>query len=1254
MKTLGLDIGTNSIGWGIVNESESKIEKCGVYIFPEGVKKEKSNESSKAAERTRYRLARRLKFRRKLRKYETLKVLIEYDMCPLTMEELNTWRTSKIYPTSTDFVKWYRTDDNINWEPYYLRKKCVETKAEKHEVGRALYHIAQRRGFLSNRKETTKATDGKVSTSIDELSNAMGDKTLGQYFYELKQAGEKVRGRYTSRKIHYETEFNKICEIQNIPENLKERLYKAIFYQRKLKSQKFLVGKCTLETDKPRCPISHYDFEEFRMLQFINSIKIAKNATEDDKKDFVFLSAEEKTLIKSLFYRISKPSFPFADIAKKIAGKNEYWKFNYRNDATVPGCPVTTSFISIFGENWKHTQIDKYDIQDIWHVLFDFDDDEKLHLFALNNLNLDETLAKKFCAIHLQQGYANLSLKAIHKILPFLRKGYIYSTAVFLANIPSMIGPELYRQHADEIEQEVVHITETLKDRNKIITVTNNSLEAIFKDSEHNFHLEEWDTSLVDKQIDDIYGKKNWAQLEQTAQDSIKNEILEKIDDVLKIAVTNRANDYKYHMLRTDDLIIDYLNSKGWEIKKNTKLYHPSDTDYTFENPKVSEDGKTYLGSPRTASVRNPVAMRALYQLRKLINYLILTGDIDSTTRINIELANEVNDKNWRKAIEEFQRANATANESYRKQITELCKEAGFDITPTDSDLKKFRLWKEQNEECPYTGKKISITDLFGPYPKFDFEHTIPRSMSYDDSLENLTLCESTYNRNIKKQHIPSELPEYDIISARFEKYYTDAIDKCLKTIEANSTRGGGYIDPAIKDLRLVKKHKAQLELDYYIGKLKRFKTTQVTSGFKHSQLNDTRIITKFALSYLKSVFNYVQPVNGAMTDLFKRQWGLLDRSESKDRSNYRHHAVDALTIACVNRSKFNLLCEVIRKSPNGTHLNFPKPWDSFDTDVLNAVQYIIPKHFYDDNALRQTKKILRDRTGKPILKNGKPVYITGATARGSLHKDTIYGCITTPPEKGIPGQKIYVQRISCSMLTEKSVDVIIDKAIKKAFIDNLNSGTQTIADMQAKGILLPPDKNGKKIYAKHIRVKAKPTNPIALKKHQHSADKNSKEYKQSTYVVNDENYFIALYRGKNSKGIDMSGYIVSNLLESVKNKQKGQSLYPDTILKGNDPLDFYKILKIGKTVILKTSETEDVLSLPENELFNRLYSVIGIKSDGRIKLNHIMINQTWSFMQSTPTNQYSKHRLESVNNLFLLVEGTDFTITPTGEIIAR
>lgn len=1276
MKTLGLDIGTNSIGWGIVDESAQKIEKCGVYVFPECANKDsKGNISSKAAERTAFRSARRLKFRRKLRKYETLKVLINNGMCPLTLEELEKWHKEKIYPTSKDFINWYRTDEEKNWEPYFLRKKCVEQKCEPYEIGRAFYHIAQRRGFLSNRKEATKETDGKVSEGISELSQAKGDKTLGQYFYGLKKSGEKVRGKYTSRKEHYEEEFNKICEVQGISEQLKEDLFKAIFFQRKLKSQKFLVGKCTFETDKPRCPISHFEFEEFRMLSFINSIRVYRNSDEEETpglfndlyerypEDYKH-TAEEIESIKPLFFR-SKGNFDFKDIAKKIRGKNDEWSFNYRDDTNVAACPVSRDLKKIFGEDWKNIKIpnedsasDKkyYDINDIWHVLYDFDDDEKLHEFALNKLHLDSETAKKFCAIHFQQGYANLSLKAIRKILPFLKKGYVYPHAVFLANIPTMIGEEVYNKHAEKIEKAVETITSTLKDKNNRITLANRCIEEIFKDEKHDFHSEEWDKSIVDDQIADLFGKRKFAEKPLTEQKEIRDEVIAKIEETLKIAVTKNPNDYKYKPLRTDELILEYLNQQGFEIKKNAKLYHPSETEYNLERPRESDDGKTYLGSPRTPSVKNPVAMRALFQLRKLVNYLIKTGEIDGETRVHVELANEVNDKNWRKAIEDFQKENEKKNEDARKRLRE---EFGDNFNITDDVLRKFRLWTEQRiggvETCPYTGKTIELTDLFGKHPKFDFEHTIPRSLSYDDSMENLTLCDSDFNRNVKKQHIPSELPNFEEISRRFQNFYTEKMSNLL-SITGRKFYG---TTKEQKDAFLVKKHKAQLELDYYKGKLRRFTAKEVTGGFKHSQLNDTRIITKFALQYLKSVFEYTFPVKGSMTDTFKKQWNLgMYAGDNKDRSNYRHHAVDALTIACIDRRKFNLLSEAIRNSSDGTHLKFAKPWDSFDKDVLAAVQYIVPKHFVDDNSLRQTKKVLRDpRTGKPKLdKNGNKIYIQGNTARGSLHKDMFYGCIMTPPEKDSESQKVFVLRMPVDKLTKDSADKIVDVGIRNAFINNLENGKQTLADIQKKGILLPYQMNGKDVYVKRVRVKAKPTSPLVLKKHNNVIGHTPKEYKQNYYVVNDENYLIALYRGKDEKGKIQSDYVVLNLLDAIHKKQKNEELYPSLLEKKGARLSLYKELKNGKVIILQKSLDENVFELSAKDLFSRIYRISSLESDGRVNLSHITIAEakTKENKNESVYNGVEKYKRLSNSGLCCLVEGKDFIISPTGEIIPK
>ena len=190
-KILGLDLGTNSIGWAVVEKEDGKFSLVdkGVRIFQEGVKIEKGIEGSKAAERTGYRSARRIKFRRKLRKISALKVLIEFKFCPhLTSEELRNWRYKKVYPQNEYFRNWWRTNDAENNNPYFFRNLAVSEKLDlnkeenRYAIGRAFYHMAQRRGFLSNRLEGTKESDGTVKKSIAEITEAKGDKTTGHTY----------------------------------------------------------------------------------------------------------------------------------------------------------------------------------------------------------------------------------------------------------------------------------------------------------------------------------------------------------------------------------------------------------------------------------------------------------------------------------------------------------------------------------------------------------------------------------------------------------------------------------------------------------------------------------------------------------------------------------------------------------------------------------------------------------------------------------------------------------------------------------------------------------------------------------------------------------------------------------------------------------------------------------------------------------------------------------------------------------------
>src|SRR5690554_4577442 len=155
-KILGLDLGTNSIGWAVVDDEENQILGMGSRVFPEGVVAKTigkgEREESKNAARRNSRQQRRQFYRKRLRKIKLLRTLIDLDMCPLTHAELDVWskwdkkkgKAGRKAPSSAAYVEWLRQN------PYFLRNKGLSKDLTLFEMGRVLYHIIQRCGYLSN------------------------------------------------------------------------------------------------------------------------------------------------------------------------------------------------------------------------------------------------------------------------------------------------------------------------------------------------------------------------------------------------------------------------------------------------------------------------------------------------------------------------------------------------------------------------------------------------------------------------------------------------------------------------------------------------------------------------------------------------------------------------------------------------------------------------------------------------------------------------------------------------------------------------------------------------------------------------------------------------------------------------------------------------------------------------------------------------------------------------------------------------
>lgn len=1057
-KILGIDTGTNSLGWAIVEKKadEYHLLDKGVNIFQEGVKIEKGIESSKAADRTAHKASRVRNYRIKLRKIRLLRILSDAHLCPpLSKVELSAWRLKKEYPKNDLFMQWQGTDDESEKTPYAYRHKCLHecldfnSMTDRYILGRAFYHMIQRRGFLSNRKDQSGDDTGKVKESISNLTQEMHDdgyEYLGDYFYSLYNKGEKIRNHYTARNEHYLAEFKAICEKQKLDKNLGpeivRQIEKAIFDQRPLKSQKGQVGKCVFEKNKTKCPSSHPMYEEFRMLSFINNIKIQ---TPNDSA-LRPLSAEERELIMPLFFRKSKKQFDFEDIAKKLAPKKHYgfykkssdaempYLFNYPMDTSVSGCPVTAALKDIFGDNWIDSLCETYTlaegksrlnvVNDIWHALFFYTDETKLAEFGKNRLQLDDEEAKKFCEISLPSDYASLSLKAICKILPYLRKGLIYSHAVFLGNLCEVMP-------------------------------------------QYEWNMEEMRNAAIDNIIYEM------------------NQIDSKDARTFEVCIKEYLKE-QYHV----------------SDEKLQKLYHPSMMEMYPRVQRTNNHGVYQLGSPRIDSVRNPMAMRSMFRLRKLVNRLLEEGKIDQDTEIHIEFARELNDANKRNAIAAYTKENQHKNDEARKKIRNLFKaETGNDIEPTDADVLKYVLWEEQGHICLYTGKQIRISDFVGANPKFDIEHTIPRSVGGDSTRMNLTLCDSRFNREVKKTKLPTELPNHDEIMARIndwrEKY--ESLDGQIRR-QKKMSKGATTKDQ--KDAIIRKRHLLELQRDYWRGKYLRFTMESVPDGFSRRQGTDISVISKYAHLYLKSLFKHVYTVKGIATSDFRKIWGIQKVYSQKERVNHVHHCIDAIVIACIGLDEYNKLGAYYHDEENHewygmSKAYFKKPWSTFVEDVEKVQDEIMVYHYTPDNMPKQGRR--------RILIDGKKVLAKGDAARGSLHNDTYYGAIESD------GVVKYVKRINFASMKENDVKNIVDDTVRGIIEAAINE--KGFKEAMSGTIWMNEEKQ---IPIKKVRCYTPSvTKPLNIRQQR---DVSSKEYKQQYHVTNDSNYLLALYIGKDKR----------------------------------------------------------------------------------------------------------------------------------------
>ncbi len=447
---LGLDLGVASVGWALVPCDYSQISeetlKMGSRIFDPGTdgKLEEGKDESRNLKRRQARGARRNIWRRRRRAVKLFNILQNACLLPTTPCHAPEARQALFNKLDADLKRRYFPGaDRVEAQTflYKLRAAALDQPLDPDAVGRIFYMLGQRRGFLSNKKtepeDEGKDPDlGKVKGDIANLDKAIqesGSRTLGEYFSKLdpEEIGSRIRARYVGRQA-YKDEFEKIWEAQSkfrpdvYTDALKEKVFKGIFFQRPLKSQKFLVSKCDLE---PSCRcIAKGDplFQEFRYWQRVLDMTVFDPregrerplTREQQDKIVALLDVAEQVKFDDMRVELGMPK-------KKKNSKD--WKFNFELDAESADKVVvgnkTRARIRKALDNTGAPKLGDADVDRIAAEILFYDVDTALAL-KLRRLfpSFSEETAYELSKVRLEPDYGSLSRKAINKLLPLMKE----------------------------------------------------------------------------------------------------------------------------------------------------------------------------------------------------------------------------------------------------------------------------------------------------------------------------------------------------------------------------------------------------------------------------------------------------------------------------------------------------------------------------------------------------------------------------------------------------------------------------------------------------------------------------------------------------------------------------------------------------------------------------------------------------------------------------------------------------------------
>ncbi len=446
---LGLTLGATTLGWAAVRlDGEGKpcgVLAMGTRVFPAGTTGdiETGRDTSRNAQRQLMRQQRRQTHRRAARVRAVFKRLQAAGLLPAGNGGDAKVRYRLLLDLDRKLAEHYQV--KVDRLPYALRARLLDDmEPPAFALGRAILHLAQRRGFLSNRKHPAADESEIVKPAISKLTVEIaesGARTLGEY---LAKTPEKIRGRYTARAM-FEQEFGLLCDkhVALVNAALRRELFQLLFFQRPIGSAKHLVGECELEPGRKNAPLAELRSQRFRLLQRVNDLR----AEDDNGVQIATITEVQRQLLVRL---LDEGDMTWPRVRKAL-GVDRSVRFNLERggDKSLVGNRTAQRIRdAVTDATWDGlTDVEQ---DKLVAALLTIEEPAGVVTYA-KRLKLSPEKAQALSEVALEPGYLRLSRQAIAALLPKLQQGVAFATAR-----TEVYKTQTTKQHAPQSELPLV------------------------------------------------------------------------------------------------------------------------------------------------------------------------------------------------------------------------------------------------------------------------------------------------------------------------------------------------------------------------------------------------------------------------------------------------------------------------------------------------------------------------------------------------------------------------------------------------------------------------------------------------------------------------------------------------------------------------------------------------------------------------------------------------------------------------------